>query len=148
MPLYLSVPEYNTDRFTWVRYDTRPITMAGKKRFSELILSESWDDLYREISSTTMAEILDWKLQQWTNECFPVKHIKIRSTDDPWITWKIRKRIEDRKRIYRRLNKRTEEWKEVKKETDRMIKGEKKAFLINLKKKRSKNVTRLCIIKL
>ena len=79
-----------------------------------------------------MAEILDSTLQGMMNECFPIVTKRFKNTDDPWITPAIRKRIKDRKKVFKR-QRRSCKWKIVKKETDDMIKKCKKDFFDRFK---------------
>ena len=56
-----------------------------------------------------------------------MKKVKIRDTDDPWITNHIRNKIETRKKIFKR-GRRGDEWKEARKETTKLIKESKKEW--------------------
>ena len=61
------------------------------------------------------------------NDCYPEKTTRIKSTDDPWITPAIKRRIRARKRIFQR-EKRSVYWKNYKKMINKMIKRSKKEY--------------------
>ena len=58
---------------------------------------------------------------------FPRKKIKIKYTDDPWISSYIKRRIRARKCIYDEED-RSDRWREVKKETNELIKKSNKNY--------------------
>ena len=60
--------------------------------------------------------------------CFPVITTKRKSTDDPWINDRIRKRIRQRRSVFRREG-RSEKWKKLKKKSDKMIKFRREKYL-------------------
>ena len=60
--------------------------------------------------------------------CFPIVNIRRKSTEDPWITEKIRRKIRQRKAIFRRFG-RSKVWKNFKKVTDRMIKYRRDLYM-------------------
>ena len=66
------------------------------------------------------------------NASYPVVTIKRKSSEDSWITDKIRKKIRKRKAIFRRQG-RSPAWKKVNKLTDRMIKFKRKQYMENHK---------------
>lgn len=74
-----------------------------------------------------MAAVLHEVTNTLTNECFPWRDHKIRSTDDPWITDVIRVAIRKRKRRFKKY-KRAEPWQIVKEETNKLIRESKKKF--------------------
>ena len=59
-----------------------------------------------------------------TDACFPFKHYKKRSTDDPWIDNATQKKITHRMNIFSR-ERRSKNWKELKAITDSMIRTRK-----------------------
>ena len=89
----------HSHRFSWRRFKSRKITKEGEEKFGFLLAKEDWRDVY-SLGPSEAAELLAQKLDTFTNECFPEKHHKIKSTDDPWISRGIRKKIEAGKRIF------------------------------------------------
>ena len=62
------------------------------------------------------------------SECFPVITVKRKSTEDPWITEKIRKKIRKRKAIFKSEG-RSVRWKRIKKITAKMIKFKREQYM-------------------
>ena len=54
-----------------------------------------------------MASLLEEKTKNWMDRCFPEKTLKVKSTDDPWISHEIREKIKTRKRVFSRSKKKT-----------------------------------------
>ena len=57
-----------------------------------------------------------------TDQCLPWRNRKVRSCDDPWITDDIKRAIRRRKKRYKKRH-RGSKWKDVKAETDELIKN-------------------------
>ena len=75
-----------------------------------------------------------------TDECFPWRTRKIRSTDDPWIDDEIRRAIRTRRRRFKKA-RRSRKWREAKEVTKELIRTAKKKYYENavdkLKRQRS-----------
>ena len=65
-------------------------------------------------------------------ECLPEKEHKIKSTDDPWISRGIRKKIDARKRIFKREGQ-SVTWTRLKTRTTKIIKEAKIAYFQRIK---------------
>jgi hypothetical protein len=92
-----------------------------------------WGSFYcDERSSSELASMLEKITSSLMDKAYPLAVITVKSTDDPWITPRIRTMIKKRKKIFRKKG-RGEEWKAMKKETDRMIKEQKGIFYQNQK---------------
>ena len=113
--------------FSWIRYRVRQISDAAILKYDKMIKETDWsfDD---KATISSVAADLHKKIADITNECFPYKHHKVRSTDDPWIDDAVRQKIRFRKRIFSREIKRTKEWHDLKKITDMMIKRRKQEY--------------------
>ena len=61
------------------------------------------------------------------DEYFPVKRFKSKATDDPWMSPHILQKIKTRMKTYLK-EKRSDKWKDQKKQTDRLIKDAKKKY--------------------
>ena len=106
----------------------RPRTKKGEAMFHEKITKFDWTDFLKEEDPNLLAEKLEQITSDWMDISFPPKTFKIKTTDDPWITYGIKKMIKARKRRYGRTLKRDARWREIKRETERMIKESKKEF--------------------
>ena len=100
---------------------TQPLISEGRQHFkTELANTTDWKD-YEGSTPTESALMLEGRLQSLMSICFPKKKITFKSTDDPWITQGIRKKIKLRKRIFRERG-RNNDWKRLKRITDSIIK--------------------------
>ena len=63
-----------------------------------------------------------------TDECFPWKNYKIRSTDDPWNDEATRNKIRQRQEVFARDQGRSRDWRVLKATTNKMIKERKQAY--------------------
>ena len=73
------------------------------------------------------ARMLAATLDDALNRCYPVKWRKRKTTDKPWITPHILKRIKSRKRTYKK-EERSHYWKTKKSITDGLIRDGKKEY--------------------
>ena len=120
--------------YTTKIHKVRPRTVAGEKRFESLVLAQNWESFTNgSRSGSEMAAQLEKITSEWMEMSFPEKKLKIKSTDDPWITHEIRSRIRTRKKAFSRTKKRTPHWHALKKETEELIKKSKKEFYEDIK---------------
>ena len=68
----------------------------------------------RGCNSDAKAEAYQALITSALDSCFPVVTIKRKSTEDPWITEKMRRKIEKRKAIFKKHG-RSKAWKSLKK---------------------------------
>ena len=66
-------------------------------KFVEQICNLSWDFLFLELSSTELTELFQTKMSSVIDTNFPLKHITMTDSDQPWITQDLKKL----KRIHR-----------------------------------------------
>ena len=84
--------------FEWVRYKTRMLTEEGKERFTMFFTGIDWQKLLEETTCPhESTQILHDKIESLNNICFPWKERKVKSTDKPWITDNIKRKIRRRK---------------------------------------------------
>ena len=118
----------HSDQFTWVKYRTRQITKKNHEEFARRYCGINWEDEFKNVECPSwMAAKLHEITNMLTEECFPWKYRKIRSTDDPWITDEIRRAIRRRKRKFKKYRK-TKPWRIVKEETEKLIRDAKMEF--------------------
>ena len=75
------------------------------------------------------AEAYQETVVQAVEEFFPLRSVRKKSTDPPWLDRKTKKLIEDRKELFVREGGRSAVWKQEKKRTDRIIKERKRKLL-------------------
>lgn len=85
------------------------------------LAAKDWAELDSLNSSDSKAECYQ-SLILWAMEnLFPLRTMRKRSTDPPWINKAVTKLIEARKRVYKETGGRIEELHELKKKTNQLI---------------------------
>ena len=78
----------------------RTYNEASEEKFKKLLLEQDWE-LVQVGTASDAAVALDSIIQAMYNQAFPLKSRKIKSTDAPWMTDRIRRAIRNRKRYYK-----------------------------------------------
>ena len=97
-------------------------------KFKDSAISHDWSPVYNTIGSNKKAEAYQDLVMAAMADCYPVVTIKRKSTEDPWITEKIRKRIRQRKAVFKQHG-RSAAWKKLKKVTNKMIKYRRDKYM-------------------
>ena len=122
----LTFPHHH--EFSWNTYRTRDMTAANHEKFIKAYTAINWEEMIGDTDDPSAMVIrMQNKVDALTDECFPWRTRKIRSTDNPWIDDHIRRAISRRKRQYKK-GQRSVKWKKVKTEMDDMIKKAKREF--------------------
>ena len=87
-------------------------TDEGNLKFKNWVLSQSWSEIFEAKSSSEKAETYQTLMTAAMDACYPVVTVKRKSSEDPWITDKIRKKIRKRKAIFRKYG-RSPAWKKL-----------------------------------
>ena len=91
--------------------------------------TEDWAFLNDRDDVNDMVDAFVDRIDEKMNEFYPSCRRTAKSTDPPWMTHQIKKRIKSRKKTYRREgNKRGTGWRKKKKETARLVKEAKNNF--------------------
>ena len=90
----------------------RPLPESGMLMFKQWLQNETWQELYQAENAHLKAEILQIGLMKKLDEYLPIKTIKIRCGDHPWISNEIKNLDRKRKREYRK-NKKSRKWKQL-----------------------------------
>ena len=116
----------HTHQFEWLRYSKRKVTDQGTTDYEKMMTAVPWTEFVG--SAEEMAHRLHKTIQDITDACFPLKHHKVRSTDDPWIDEETRDMITKRKEVFGNRGRESTEWKHMKAITNGMIRRRKKRF--------------------
>ena len=119
--------------FQVVTRKVRRFDEASLIKFRSLVCSNDWSDMDGR-SPTEMVERLDGILGSYYDLCFPKTTIKLRSTDLPWVSKRIKRAIRRRKRKYRSQGY-SAEWRDTQKEVTAKISENKVRHLDKVKKK-------------
>ena len=119
----LNIPHVH--EFQWIRYRAREMTQKNHEKFKTSFTGVNWEEKLQSIECPSdMTEVMHSVINQITDECFPWKERKIRSTDDPWITDEIRKPIKRHKKKFNK-QRRSKAWYAIKDLTRIKIKTSK-----------------------
>ena len=113
------------DRYTWLEYYTRRRTKEADLAFDKKFRQLQWK-LPSQGANEAAEKLVD-TIEKLMDEYYPLKLIRVKSTDDPWIDDDTRRNIRRRKRIFKKEG-RSSRWKDAKKTTDLMIKRRKTKY--------------------
>ena len=91
-------------QFQKKRFQYQPITEKGTEEFVKQVTLMDWSEITTG-SASEAANNLCVALETITDMCFPKIWVNYKSTDDPWITREIRRKIRKRKRLYKKEGK-------------------------------------------
>ena len=111
--------------FRWVKYRVRTITDRSIQEYDEAMRKADWATRDGESAQQT-TERLHKNIIDIVNKHLPWRNFKIRSTDDPWIDEPMRKKIRQRKEVFKRDQGRSKDWRELKAVTNNIIRNLKK----------------------
>ena len=114
--------------FQWVRRRYRPMRQEQIAKAAEHINGIVWEkELPTMNDPDKYVEALHSVIVRTSERFLPWKEDKIRSTDQPWVTSEFRKKVKQRKRIYRRTG-RGPPWKKLKRKCDKLKRKARSAF--------------------
>ena len=114
--------------FEWQKFTFMKQTQSGNEKFKSWIINQDWQAVIGAVGSTNKAAKYQELINEAMAECYPIITVKKKSTDDPWITEKIRKRIKQRKFFFKKQG-RSKAWKKLKKITRKMIKLKREQYI-------------------
>ena len=89
--------------------------------------TNTWTKLYTRSGAEDMAEAFVRAIEAKMDELYPWKKISIKSTDPPWMTGEIKRKIRSRKRTYGK-EKRSTRWHVKKEETKKTSQNCQKSY--------------------
>ena len=116
-----------SDAFSKKTFLARKRTKTSNKEMRKWLSDKDWrflDDI-EDVDQKTEAFVSE--IEGKMNELYPFKKITAKSTDPPWMTPLIKRRIKSRKKTYRREERGTR-WRVRKKETAKLVREAKKKF--------------------
>lgn len=124
---YASFELPRRESFEWITYTYRHFTEEAREDFGQWVICNDWADVWGAEGSDAKAEAYQAHIDHAMDTFFPLRTVRRKSTDLPWINRAVRKRIR-RMRVYRREG-RSDLWKFLKNQTDTMIKERKKKYM-------------------
>ena len=96
----------------------RPLPESGMLIYKQWLLSEDWSELYQIETAHEKADYLHSKLMLALDKFLPLKTLKLRQDDQPWVTKEIKDLDRRCKREYSK-NKKSVKWKSLNEEFKR-----------------------------
>ena len=113
---------------TWKKIVYRPYSEAAATKFREWVEGKSWDEVLAANGSNEKARRLQTALDWAMNEFFPIKSIRRKEEDLPWLNDTALKKIRKKKAVFKDEG-RSPRWKAIEKETERYIEKRRLKFL-------------------
>ena len=119
--------------FKKTTFNFRPYTKEGEAMFGAKLASIDWAPLY-ETDSDGAVDLMTGLLTGLYRDCFPEKTRTIKSSDQLWVTNRVRRMAAKKRRCYRKRGK-SEHWKKIERETEAVVREAKLAFLDKSKRR-------------
>ena len=85
----------------WLDYSYRYYNEDSARLFGGWLASKSWNDLRQEETSNGRAAVYQKEVVGAMEACFPLVKMRRKASDPPWINAAIRRKLRQRKGIYR-----------------------------------------------
>ena len=109
-------------------YSYRYNDKSAAKKFGDWLGGQPWAGVLEAVGSEQKAEVFQALVDNAIAEFFPLRTVKRRDVDPPWINGTIKRMIRWRKRLYKEGGGRTADWKCLKKRITKLIEKRKKVY--------------------
>ena len=117
------------EAFRWETYSYRHFNERSTEIFREWVVFHDWKEVLQAGTAEEKAEAYQKTVVGAVEKFYPLRTIRRKNTDPPWLDKKTKKMIEDRKEFYIQEGGRTEAWKQEKKKTNDAVRKRKRGFL-------------------
>ena len=114
--------------FTWEKYTYRRFDEGSVERFKDWVVMYDWQCVLGASTSDGKAEAYQEAVVNAMETFFPLRTVRRKSTDPPWMDGKTKKALEDKKKLFIEEGGRTDFWKAEKKKVDLAVKARKREF--------------------
>jgi hypothetical protein len=121
-------------KFRVRKIEVRKRSARGDDVFKERIISQDWTAVTNKSAPNEMVKCLNDTLRVIMDESYPKVKITVKDTDPPWITLAIRRKVKKKKKVFLKQG-RSDKWKALHKETQKMVKDQMKRFYMSQKEK-------------
>ena len=127
--LILAGEEAIQRNFTWVRKTARKHTDRAAAKFGREMQNTNWTAFMTpDMSPSELVHAFEQHTQEATDRLFPLRTIRCRSNEDPWITDAIRKLSKQKKRVFKREGK-SNHWCNLQRRMDEAVQCSQSAYL-------------------
>ena len=118
----------------WKKISFRPFNDSAALKFKEWTMSQDWHEVLGASGSNEKARKFQMALDWDMNEFFPVKTIRRKEDDLPWLNDSALKKIKKKKAVFKDEG-RSRRWKAIEKDLDRYLEKQRLKFLDRERKK-------------
>ena len=113
--------------YEWIKFRTRTITPGASDAFTSAFAAVDWESEIGDMTDPSMmTERLHSITERLNDTHFPWREVRFKSTDKPWITEQVKRKIRQRKRAYKKKADKSTRWRKLKAETKTLIAKNKK----------------------
>ena len=114
------VPSYNIEKYTYFH-----MTAEGHEAFGKALSRETWDTITECTDVNRAVDNLQAFFQKTMEVCYEKKTRKKKSSEPNWMTDWLRDEIEDRRKVFKTDEGRSDRWKVLKRRVARQVKKRK-----------------------
>lgn len=124
-----TVREEQAKDYKWVKRNYRKYTDKACRQYGEEIRRINWEsELRSEMTPDEMVDKFEKITKSMTDRLFPLRTIRCRSNELPWVTERIRKLSKLKRRVYKRQGK-SDFWKRLDAEMEALTTAGKAGFV-------------------
>ena len=116
------------EAYELITYSYRRYTEEAGEAFREWVVMHDWAGVLSAAGSNAKAAEYQRVVDCAMDVFFPVQTTTRKSSDYPWINWKVRRKVKQRRSVYYREG-RSVKWKKLKKLTDNLIKKRRAVYM-------------------
>ena len=126
---YVKISLERRQTFKWETYQYRHYNDKSVDRFKGWVVMHGWEEVLSAVGSEEKAVAYQNSVVKAVERFFPLRKVRRKNTDPPWLDKKTKDMIEDRKKFFISEGGRTVAWKEEKKRTEEVVRKRKRGFL-------------------
>ena len=117
------------DKYRWESYSYRHFNDSSVALFKDWVVWHDWEGVLLADTAEEKALAYQEAVVGAVERFFPLRTVRRKDTDPPWMNKQTRKMLDDRKKLFCEEKGRTEIWKAEKKRTNEVVKKRKRGFL-------------------
>lgn len=130
--------------FTWVKKTARKHSREAVAAFKSSFEKVNWSEIMRpNMSPDELVKIYEDTVNGMVDSFFPMKTVRCRSNESPWITDGIRKLARKKNRVYR-MNGKSERWLRLQEKMDEMILHSREEFVARGRSRGNQKLLQSC----
>ena len=98
---HMTVKMPRKESYEWITYTYRHFSEENQAGFVEWLVGQDWADVFLAVRADAKADAYQSLIDAAMDRFFPVRTVKRKSTDLPWINKAIRRKIRRRMAVYR-----------------------------------------------